>query len=91
MIEPGFYERIDLEAARAMYFEQKRQMPTPELALSVEQIGFIIEAALVGVQPATVEERGRMFPDPNRKGILVHRTTDRRLVSEWKPVGEEET
>ena len=91
MTEPGFYERIDLGKGADELNMILENLGVDNVVLDEAAAMLVIEAVLVGVQPATVEETGRMFPDPNRKGILVYRTTERRLVSEWKPVGGEET
>jgi hypothetical protein len=82
MIEPGFYERIDLAAMREANFKLSHNRYDDAHLIQ------LIEAALVGVQPATVEEASNLAwtpDDPERPDIFTQ--TSRRLVSEWKPVG----
>ena len=99
--EPGFYERIDLEAALEAHdeFQLDHEMS------SLEFVRRIIEAALVGVQPATVELKALKRCRHGHSGAHAYIGADagnacpgpepdskqQRVVTEWKPVGEEET
>jgi hypothetical protein len=83
MIEPGFYERVDLEAAVEAHdeFQLDHEMSTPEF------VRRIVEAALVGVQPATVEGGElRMADDDDNTQPL---SLVERLVSAWRPTERE--
>ena len=125
--EPGFYERINLEAAAVAlchwdgvdYGEPYDVWPSSiqdsdgSVWLPMEQAQedyrdrakAIIEAALVGVQPATVEDRPELVHtergvSPEGEGWrhaafteatdIWIRPNKKRFVSEWKPVGESE-
>lgn len=60
-------------------------------ALKGKPRSVIIEATVrsfLQAEGLKVERRGQFFPDEKRKGIQVHRDTEQRLVSPWKPIPE---
>jgi len=105
--EPGFYERIDLEAAQDVLIglADEDELGNQFVRADLDAVRSIIEAALVGVQPATVELKALKRCRHGHSGAHAYIGADagnacpgpepdskqQRVVTEWKPVGEEET